>query len=67
MAAPSDIVGIDLGTTNTSVAAPAGGKVTVLSPGDGARAFPSVVSYPHGGEPVAVDTQVVVNFTLSGG
>ena len=52
MTASDDIVGIDLGTTNTSVAAAAGGKVTVLSPGDGARSFPSVVSYPHGGEPV---------------
>ncbi|MEZ4404391.1 MAG: Hsp70 family protein [Kofleriaceae bacterium] len=44
------IVGIDLGTTNTSVAAAQGTKVTVLTPGDGARAFPSVVAVPAGGE-----------------
>jgi len=52
MSASNDIVGIDLGTSNTSVAAATAGKVTVLSPGEQARAFPSVVSYPHGGEPL---------------
>ncbi len=43
------IVGIDLGTTNTSVGVVSGGKVSLLTGADGARAFPSVVSFPHGG------------------
>jgi molecular chaperone DnaK len=50
MAGPRDmttIVGIDLGTTNTSVAAVSGTKVSVLAPGDGLRSFPSVVSLPN--------------------
>ncbi|MBK9032165.1 MAG: Hsp70 family protein [Myxococcales bacterium] len=46
MSSKSTIVGIDLGTTNTSVAATQGTKVTILTPGDGARSFPSVVSFP---------------------
>ena len=46
MTANVSIVGIDLGTTNTSVAVVSGSKVTVIGPGDGARAFPSVVSLP---------------------
>lgn len=40
------IVGIDLGTTNTSVAAVIGTKVTVLAPAAGQRSFASVVSLP---------------------
>lgn len=52
MSGSNDIVGIDFGTTNTSVAVSVGGKVTVLEPSDGSRSFPSVVSYPHGGEPL---------------
>ncbi|MBP8809687.1 MAG: Hsp70 family protein [Kofleriaceae bacterium] len=50
MAGPRDmttIVGIDLGTTNTSVAAVSGTKVSVLAPGPGLRSFPSVVSLPN--------------------
>jgi molecular chaperone DnaK len=44
MSASPTIVGIDLGTTNTSIAAVTGTKVTVLTPADGGRSFPSVVS-----------------------
>ncbi len=47
MSSKSTIVGIDLGTTNTSVAAAIGTKVTILTPGDGTRSFPSVVSLPE--------------------
>lgn len=50
MPATSPIVGIDLGTTNTSVAAAIGSKVTILTGVDGARAFPSVVSLPQRSE-----------------
>jgi molecular chaperone DnaK len=48
MSTSSTIVGIDLGTTNTSVAAASGTKVSILHTADGARSFPSVVWFPQG-------------------
>jgi molecular chaperone DnaK len=47
MSGKPPIVGIDLGTTNTAVAAAIGTKVTILAGDDHSRSFPSVVSYPH--------------------
>src|SRR5437588_3956617 len=43
------IVGIDLGTTNSEIAAFVGDKVRVLGPGD-ARMLPSCVGYSPTGE-----------------
>lgn len=40
------IVGIDLGTTYTSVAAVQGKKVTILARQDGSRSTPSVIAFP---------------------
>ena len=45
-AATGPIVGIDLGTTYTSIATVRGKKVTVLSRADGNRSIPSVVAFP---------------------
>ncbi len=44
------IIGIDLGTTYTSVAAVVGKKVTILQREDGSRSTPSVVSFGRDGE-----------------
>jgi actin-like ATPase involved in cell morphogenesis/Tfp pilus assembly protein PilZ len=43
---PGPIVGIDLGTTYTSVAAVQGKKVTILGRPDGSRSTPSVIAFP---------------------
>jgi actin-like ATPase involved in cell morphogenesis/Tfp pilus assembly protein PilZ len=44
------IIGIDLGTTYTAVAAARQGRVTVLQRPDGERSIPSVVSFPSRGQ-----------------
>ena len=44
------IIGIDLGTTYTSVAAVLGKKVTILPWADGSKQSPSVVAFPSAGE-----------------
>lgn len=44
------VVGIDLGTTNTVVAAVRGGRVQVLADEDGRRLLPSVVSFHPSGD-----------------
>ncbi len=44
------IIGIDLGTTNSVVAAMVGGEPTVISSAEGGRTVPSVVSFGKGGE-----------------
>ena len=41
----TDIVGIDLGTTNSLVAAMRDGKPRILAPGEGSALVPSVVSF----------------------
>ena len=43
------IVGIDLGTTNSEIAAFTGGQVRVLGPGD-TRMLPSCVGFSSSGE-----------------
>ena len=45
-----NVVGIDLGTTNSAVAAMEGGKPTVVTNAEGARTTPSVVAYTKTGE-----------------
>jgi len=49
------IVGIDLGTTNSEIAAFTGGKVQVLGPGD-TRMLPSCVGFSAGGELLVGET-----------
>jgi len=49
------IVGIDLGTTNSEIAAFTGGKVQTLGPGD-TRMLPSCVGFSSGGELLVGET-----------
>ena len=44
------VVGIDLGTTNSAVAAMEGGKPTILPNIEGQRTTPSVVAYTRAGD-----------------
>ncbi|CAK9032910.1 unnamed protein product, partial [Durusdinium trenchii] len=44
------VVGIDLGTTNSAVAAMEAGTPTVIPNAEGARTTPSVVAYSKSGE-----------------
>jgi molecular chaperone DnaK len=46
----SRIIGIDLGTTNSVVAAMEGGEPTVIPSAEGGRTIPSVVAFTKGGE-----------------
>ncbi|MGI9114559.1 MAG: molecular chaperone DnaK [Chthoniobacterales bacterium] len=48
----SDIVGIDLGTTNSLIGVVESGFPILLADGDGERLTPSVVYFPEAGEPV---------------
>jgi actin-like ATPase involved in cell morphogenesis len=49
---PARVVGIDLGTSYTSVAAAVASRVQVLPWPDGSRAIPSVIAFPRPGEVV---------------
>src|SRR3982075_2677784 len=47
---PAPVVGIDLGTTNSVIAAMEGGQPTVIPNAEGARTTPSVVAFTDSGE-----------------
>ena len=58
------VVGIDLGTTNSAVAAMEGGKPTIVSNAEGQRTTPSVVAYTKAGDRLVgqiAKRQAVVN------
>ncbi len=60
----SKIIGIDLGTTNSVVAAMEGGDPVVIANAEGSRTTPSVVAFNQGGERLVGQTakrQAVVN------
>jgi hypothetical protein len=46
----SKVVGVDLGTTNSAVAAMEGGKPTIVTNAEGARTTPSVVAFTKAGD-----------------
>lgn len=46
----AQVVGVDLGTTNSAVAAMEGGKPTIVSNQEGARTTPSVVAFTKTGD-----------------
>lgn len=58
------VVGIDLGTTNSAVAAMEGGKPTIITNAEGQRTTPSVVAYSKNGDRLVgqiAKRQAVVN------
>lgn len=58
------VVGIDLGTTNSAVAAMEGGRPTIVTNAEGARTTPSVVAYTKTGDRLVgqiAKRQAVVN------
>ncbi|KAL2609489.1 hypothetical protein R1flu_028062 [Riccia fluitans] len=62
--AAEKVVGIDLGTTNSAVAAMEGGKPTIVTNAEGQRTTPSVVAYTKSGDRLVgqiAKRQAVVN------
>ena len=57
------IVGIDLGTTNSEVAAFIGGKVRVLGPGD-QRILPSCVGFSASGELLVGEPRAISRLSI---
>lgn len=58
------VVGIDLGTTNSAVAAMEGGQPTIITNAEGQRTTPSVVAYSKNGDRLVgqiAKRQAVVN------
>ena len=58
------VVGIDLGTTNSALAAMEGGKPTIVTNAEGQRTTPSVVAYTKNGDKLVgqiAKRQAVVN------
>ncbi len=61
---PSQVIGIDLGTTNSAAAAMEGGKPTIVPNAEGGRTTPSVVAYTKNGDRLVgqiAKRQAVVN------
>ncbi|XP_027184289.1 stromal 70 kDa heat shock-related protein, chloroplastic-like [Coffea eugenioides] len=59
------VLGIDLGTTNSAVAAMEGGKPTIVTNAEGQRTTPSVVAYTKNGDRLVgqiAKKQAMVNF-----
>ena len=50
LVSPAQVVGIDLGTTNSAVAAMEGGKPTIITNAEGGRTTPSGVAFTKTGD-----------------
>ena len=55
----AQVVGVDLGTTNSAVAAMEGGKPTIVSNQEGARTTPSVVAFTKTGDRLVGQVRVL--------
>lgn len=53
------VVGIDLGTTNSAVAAMEGGKPTIITNAEGGRTTPSVVAFTKTGDRLVGQVRLV--------
>lgn len=60
----TQVVGIDLGTTNSAVAAMEGGKPTIITNAEGGRTTPSVVAFTKAGDRLVGQVSVLVGRLL---